>query len=105
MVITRRRVNTSIKSKIRAKLTEEITNQLKGKTLEDIINMVNNQTIQKSLIEPLSKIYPVRAIEFRRIDMLKKKARTRLENQETSSNKEGIETTDSKEEKEDNNKS
>ncbi len=78
MVLTTNRVNSSVKSAIRRKLDEEIDSLIPKKTLEQVVDLVNSQKLQKDLISPLSKLYPIRAVEIRRIQMLKKKEIERL---------------------------
>jgi len=73
LTITRRRVNTSVKSAIRAKIREEVIKEVQKKTLEELITDINNNTTQKTISKNISSIYPIKSVEIRKIEILKKK--------------------------------
>jgi len=71
MVITRKRVNTTIKSEIRKKVFEETRNYCKGKDLESIINDIFSNKMQRHIFQSAKNIYPLQSVEIRKTEVLK----------------------------------
>ncbi|MBW6451118.1 MAG: hypothetical protein K0B02_00110 [DPANN group archaeon] len=70
IAVTRRKVNTTIKSKIRLLVSEKMKNYCETNNLEQIVNSINNTDIQKIITKEAKKIYPLKAIEVRKIEVL-----------------------------------
>ncbi|MCK4550347.1 MAG: 30S ribosomal protein S3ae [Candidatus Aenigmarchaeota archaeon] len=70
LVLTRRRVNTSVKDEIR-KLTSSIVHDIaKATTKDQIIFDINENKIQKQISIAASKIYPIKFVEIRKTELL-----------------------------------
>lgn len=71
IVITRKRVNTTIKSDIRKKVFEETRNYCKEKDLESIVNDIFSNKMQRHIFQSAKNIYPLQSVEIRKTEVLK----------------------------------
>lgn len=70
LIISARRVKTSIQSSVRTTVFKIIKNYAKDKSMEEIVLDVNNGKLQKLISDNIKSIYPTRAVEIRRIEVL-----------------------------------
>lgn len=75
LTVTRRKVNTTVKGKIRALLSAKIIEFCKDRKLDQIINSINNEELQRSISKEAKKIYPLKAVEIRKIKVMPQKKR------------------------------
>lgn len=71
IVITRKRVNTTVKSDIRKKVFEEARNYCKGKDLESIVSDIFSNKMQRHIFQSTKSIYPLQSVEIRKTEVLK----------------------------------
>ena len=71
VAISRRRVNTSVKNDLRAAISEKLKTYGEKRSLDQVVSDINTNKMQKELVRDLSKIYPVRILEVRMIEVLK----------------------------------
>lgn len=69
LIITARRVNTAIKKELRAEAFKELQDYLSQKTLDEVVEDVTNNKIQGILEGNLKKIYPVKSVNIRKIEV------------------------------------
>jgi len=70
LVVTARKVKAGIQTKIRNAVSELAAEQANGKTLEEIVVGINMGKFLQNIASQVRKIYPIRALEARRIDVL-----------------------------------
>ncbi|NOQ55598.1 MAG: 30S ribosomal protein S3ae [Nanohaloarchaea archaeon] len=71
IVITRRRVNTTIKSEIRKAVFAETEKYCKGHDMETIVSDIFSNKLQKALFHGAKNIYPLQSVEIRKTEVLK----------------------------------
>lgn len=71
IVISARRINTSLQSSIRKEVIAITQNWTKGKTLEGVVLNIITGKYQHEIGGKIRKIYPIRAVEIRKINLLK----------------------------------
>ncbi len=70
ILILSRRVGTSIKYEVRAKLKETVKSAVGEKTLSELMNMIINDELQRAVWSECRKIYPVSAVEIRKTEVM-----------------------------------
>lgn len=70
LIILNGQTNNSIKTNIRKTVGEFIEKECKNLTLDEIILKISSNEIENKLINEINKIYPVRFLEFRKIETL-----------------------------------
>lgn len=68
VTISMRRVNTSVKKDLRALIGKRIREHASSKSLDDFVRDMNTGVLSKVVATNLSKIYPVRLIEVRKVE-------------------------------------
>ncbi|MBW6461736.1 MAG: hypothetical protein K0B07_01700 [DPANN group archaeon] len=71
IIITRKRVNTSIKSEIRKAVLIETGKYCEGHDMETIVSDIFANKLQKALFHATKNIYPLQSIEIRKTEVLK----------------------------------
>ncbi len=71
LTISRRRVNTSVKSDLRNAVSKEITEYCKDKKLEEIVTDIFDNNLQKQVFHNVKGIYPLQGVEIRMTEVLK----------------------------------
>lgn len=69
LIITKSNTSEIVKSAIREKLKELITKESSSKTAEEFIYAVTTGKIQLSFRNDVKKIFPIKTLEFKRIDV------------------------------------
>lgn len=69
LTITRRKVNTGVKDSIRDFVKKEMGKFCENKKGEDIIKAIASGHLQKTIEKNSSKIYPIKAVEIRKIEV------------------------------------
>ncbi len=70
LVITNGRADTSIKSVIRKEMASFMASYLPSKKLEEFLNEVFSEILQKQAYARLNKIFPIRNVEIRKVEVL-----------------------------------
>ncbi len=70
VLIIPRRVGTSIKDSVRARLREVVDKEVSALTFEEFINAIINDKIQQSVRAECKKIYPIGQVEVRKSELL-----------------------------------
>lgn len=70
LLVTSRRVSTSVKNSLRASLAEETRKFFQARTIKQAVSEVSMNKPQKAINKKLSRIYPVRTVEVRKIEVL-----------------------------------
>lgn len=70
LIVTRRRVNTTLKNTIRRESSSIIKDYFKDKPKDQIITDINNGNIQRIVINKINKIYPLKEVEIRKTEVL-----------------------------------
>ena len=70
LVLTRRRVNTSIKDEIRKLVSSLVFDIAKTMNKDEILVSINDNQIQKQLSIAASKLYPIKTVEIRKTEVL-----------------------------------
>lgn len=71
-IVTRNNVSSMLASAIRSKTRELITSELKVKTADEFIFSITNGRVQLAFRNELKKIFPLKAFEFKRLDIKQK---------------------------------
>lgn len=66
---TIRRVPTSVKGSVRAKISEEMEKYASNNNLDDIIQSMITGEMQKDIKKKVSKVYPLRELEMRKSEV------------------------------------
>tara|TARA_Y100000310_G_scaffold326369_1_gene391180 strand:+ start:864 stop:1484 length:621 start_codon:yes stop_codon:yes gene_type:complete len=99
-MITRKRVSREVLNGLRIKAKEEITKYTKDKTFEEIVKDIMEGTLQKKILPPLKKIYPLGLCEIRFIGIEDLKEHERYEEQQKAEEeKTEVKEVETKEEK------
>ena len=70
IVITTRRVQTTLKSEIRKAMKEYFEKLTPKKNLNELITEILSETIQRGLLEHTKKLYPINYADIRKIEIL-----------------------------------
>ncbi len=70
LILTRRRVNTSVKDEIRKLASSMVHDIAKDTTKDQIIFDINENKIQRQISIAASKIYPIKFVEIRKTELL-----------------------------------
>lgn len=70
ILIIPRRVGTSIKDAVRAKMKNVIDKIASEKTIDEIVKMIISDELQKVIREECKKIYPIGVVEIRKTEVL-----------------------------------
>jgi small subunit ribosomal protein S3Ae len=70
LIITKRRVNTSLKNTIRHDASAIIGDYFKDKSSDQIITDINTEKIQRIIKNKINKLYPLRAVEIRKTEFI-----------------------------------
>jgi len=68
-IVVTRRVSRGIRTKIRKKIDEILSKEVPESTMDNFILKALSDDFKNSIISTLSKIYPVRHFEFRKIEV------------------------------------
>ena len=71
IIITRRRINTSIKSEIRKAILSETGKYCEGHDMGTIVSDIFSNKLQKALFHGAKNIYPLQSVEIRKTEVLK----------------------------------
>ena len=88
LMITRMRVSRKVLKGLRIKSREEISKYVKNKTFETIVKDVMDGSLQKQLLPPLKKIYPLGLCEIRFIGIEELKEHEKYEQEGEKKRKE-----------------
>lgn len=69
LIITGRRADTSVKKQIRAMAVKDIELTFKEKTLDEAVKEINEHKIQKAIEMKVRKLFPMRSINIRKIEV------------------------------------
>jgi small subunit ribosomal protein S3Ae len=64
-----RRVPRSIKTKIRKMIDEFLSKEISNLTMDEFILKIVSEDLKNSIIKEISKVYPIRHFEFRKIEV------------------------------------
>jgi small subunit ribosomal protein S3Ae len=64
-----RRVPRSIKTKIRKMINEFLSKEISNLTMDEFILKIVSEDLKNSIIKEISKVYPIRHFEFRKIEV------------------------------------
>lgn len=70
LTVTTRRINTSVKDEIRRTVSKGIKEYAGARTTEQVVNDVNSSKLQKTILNSVKKIYPIRTVEVRMIQRM-----------------------------------
>lgn len=68
-VITAKKANTSVREVLRALTIKTSNDILGGKTLDDAVMAMNTEKLERAIREPASKIFPIRSVEVRKVEV------------------------------------
>ena len=69
MAISLRRIDTSLKKKLRHSISEAVRSYADGKPLENIVQDMISGTLQKTVRKKVNPTYPLRAMEIRKTEV------------------------------------
>ncbi len=70
LIVTTRRVNTSIKDEMRSAISTHVRKFAKEREMEKFVNDVSANILQKNARTPLAKIHPVKSVDVRKIEVM-----------------------------------
>jgi len=87
ILIVGRRIRTSLKSKLRNKMSETIKKYVTKNNLDNLVNMIVNGELESLIKKECKKIYPVSTVEIYKSELLKNKVQTKKKSDEDSKQK------------------
>ncbi len=69
VIITAKKANTSIRETLRALAIKTAGEMLGGKTRDEAVMDLNTEKIQRAIHESASKIFPIRSVEIRKVEV------------------------------------
>jgi len=70
-IITAKKANTAIRATLRALVIKTSNDMLLGRPLDEAVMTLNNDKLTRVIQESASKIFPIRSVEVRKVEVTK----------------------------------
>ncbi len=68
-IITAKKANTTVRENLRALAIKTSSDMLSGRTIDEAVMDMNTEKLQKALHDSASKVFPVRSVEIRKVEV------------------------------------
>lgn len=72
IIITRKKIKNNVVMTLKKFVKDKIKKEVESSKMDELIEKIINDTIKESIMNEGDKIYPIRAFEIRKIEMLSK---------------------------------